>query len=76
MVVFGTYDAGGIGPTAIRSSAAVPDTWIVFEPAFSGTAIAVLPGTSGLPASSDAVIGAAPLTRTANDPAAAVVPSS
>ena len=54
IVVFGTYDAGGSGATAIRSRpgpcAALLYSVTVLAPAFSGTTTAVWSGTSRLPA--------------------------
>jgi hypothetical protein len=69
------YAAGGSGPTEIRSSpGARPEplnTRIVFAPATSGTATAVVAGTPGLPAAVGTSMAVAPLTLTDSEPAVA-----
>src|SRR6266511_4313 len=80
IVVLGTYDAGGSGPTAMRSTpgpwAALLNRVIVLAPARSGTAIAVAVGTSGLSAATGTSIAGAPLTLTDSEVATADVWSS
>src|SRR6266508_880530 len=77
IVVFGTYDAGGSGPTAIRSMPgpriALLNSLTVLAPAFSGTASAVGDGTSGRSAGIATSTAGAPLTLTDSEVLAAAV---
>src|SRR5205807_8212834 len=80
IVVFGTYDAGGSGPTETRSSpgprGASLNTVTVLAPARSGTATADGTGTSALSAATGTSTGGPPSTLTNADVGAAPVRSS